>query len=148
MNGRCTKRDFSVRDAKRGSPQKQKLVALICSVGVWFSFNLGQSLEAAQRDLSIGAVQAGPEAVTGPFLEAANAEIAGPLLATGSELALAVLAITAVALGGYNLLSHGKQGWGWAILCIFASVVAFIGKLGIAMFCEVSSKNEIADWDE
>ena len=64
------------------------------------------------------------------------------------EMVVWIVLVAAVAAVGYNLLCRRKQGWGWATLCAIASVVAFIGKLGIAMFCEVSSENEVADWDE
>jgi hypothetical protein len=64
------------------------------------------------------------------------------------ELIVAVASIAVVTLLGHNLLCYRKQGWGWTTLTVLAGVMAFMGKLAVAMFCEVSAGNEITDWDE
>ena len=138
--------------------RQQRLVAMVCAVTVWFSFNLGDSLYAAQRRLSVSApalkhtteAKSGGIAVEG--IEghgvAGEALTNGIALADGSGLVAAAISVFVVSLVGYSLLTAGKQGRGWLVVCIVAGLILFVGKLGLAMFTEVSASNYPSDWDE
>ena len=136
---------------------------MVCAVTVWFSFNLGDSLYAAQRRLSVSApalkhtteAKSGGIAVEGIAVEgieghgvAGEALTNGIALADGSGLVAAAISVFVVSLVGYSLLTAGKQGRGWLVVCIVAGLILFVGKLGLAMFTEVSASNYPSDWDE
>jgi len=140
---------------KKRVTRQQRLVAMVCVVTVWFSFNLGDSLHAAQRRLSVSApavehttgAKPGGIAIEGQGIagEALTNEIA---LADGSGIIAAVISTFVVSLVGYSLLTTGKQGRGWLVVCIIAGLILYVGKLGLAMFTEVSTSHYPSDWDE
>ena len=162
MQNECSGKD------KRRVTRQQRLVAMVCAVTVWFSFNLGDSLYAAQRRLSVsapalkhtteaksGGIAVGGIAVEGIAVEgieghgvAGEALTNGIALADGSGLVAAAISVFVVSLVGYSLLTAGKQGRGWLVVCIVAGLILFVGKLGLAMFTEVSASNYPSDWDE
>ena len=134
----------------RGSPRKKgtvvrQVVATLVAITVWFSFNMGGSLQAAQNDLSVGAATEPAMSSTTPSVNTTS--FAETLMSNTPEIAIAAVSIISIALLGYNLVASGKRGWGWMTLCIIAAIGAMFGKMIVAMFQEVSAANSIADWD-
>jgi hypothetical protein len=150
-NVRETKRKMkqNIQDKGRGSPQKQgtfarQIIATFVAITVWFSFNLGGSLQAAQNDLTIGAA---PETAFATPSQPSNATFSETLMSNAPEIAIVAVSLISFVLLGHNLAAFGKRGWGWMTLCIIAALGAMFGKMIVAMFQEVSAANSIADWD-
>ncbi len=146
-NERGSPRAIWVNVHSRGRLNTSKLlrqfVAIFVAITVWFSFNLGASLQAAQND-SIGAT-------ANPALSSAESASSAPLSETlmshTPEIAIAAVSLISISLLGYNLVSSGKGGWGWMTLCIVATILAMFGKMIVSLFQEISAANSIADWD-
>ena len=126
----------------RSSLRARKLVALACTIAVWFSFNVCDSLQASQSDFAISAAPA-----TSQISSVVPPQSADSLLATSSGVAVVAITIITIVMLAYSVLSSGKQGWGWVTLCIVASIIMVLARLGIALFREISSANSIQDWD-
>ncbi len=132
----------------RNSRVIRQSIAVICAAAVWFTFNLGGSLQAAQQERSTGAVPAeSGQAIGFDGLVGADLTIAGSMFNSTSSVTIAAVSLITISMLGFNLASSGKRGWGWMTLCVFASLIAILGKLGISMFLEISADNEIHDWD-
>ena len=61
-------------------------------------------------------------------------------------IATAVL-IPATVLLIYSLLTRGKIGTGWKVVCLAAMMATLLSRLAISIFCEITSANCIQDWD-
>lgn len=121
----------------------QKLIALLCIVAVWFSFNIGSSILAAQ-DSPYHVVSDSAATVSSlPY----HSAVAKPFLASGTGLATVAASIVGIVLMAYNLLTFGKNGWGWTTVCMVGAVFLIFARLGVSLFREVSSANSIQDWD-
>lgn len=120
----------------------KKSVAIVCLIGCIISFGFGESIQAAQMDSAASAISLASPMTIGAMPKA-NLSWANPapVVATAATL----ITITLLA---HNLLTSGKQGWGWATLAVFVGVFLLAVRVAVSVFREVSSANSIADWDE
>lgn len=141
--------------------QQKKCIAVICASAVWFSFLVNHSLVAAP---------ARPRVVLGddiPSAVPASVDIASePAAGTSGEdtdsglgeafvlpdvawgTVATLFATAGAALLFYNLVTARKHGWGWMVLSATGVVIAYFGKLGASLFCEISADaTGISDWD-
>jgi hypothetical protein len=130
------------RNDRTLASQRRRLTAMVCTLAVWFSFSVGQSVQAAQSDhwnsaTPVVSESGVPQAVG----------VTESLLATSSGLAIIAASLITFTLISYSLLSAGKRGWGWATLCIAGGILMIFVKLATALFQEVSSDDGIQDWD-
>lgn len=59
---------------------------------------------------------------------------------------IAVIAI--VIIWGYSLVMSGKLGMGWMVLTAILGVFGYFGKMFKSLFHEVTSSNEVGDWED
>ena len=66
----------------------------------------------------------------------------------GFEIIVVAVSLIAAGLIGYSLITSGKRGWGWISICIVTATLAFLLRIGISMFVEMSVATGPNDWDE
>lgn len=117
----------------------RKRIAIVCMLALLTSFSFGEPIQAAQN-VSSGISQ---PPVSAGFALANDLTWANP-----TPIAAATAALVTITLITHSLLTSGKQGWGWATLCVLAGTLMIIVRLAVSLFREISSANSIADWDE
>jgi hypothetical protein len=65
-----------------------------------------------------------------------------------STHAVQLLTIATLIIWGYSLVMSGKHGMGWMVLASILGVLAYFGRLFRSMFQEVTSENEVKDWED
>jgi hypothetical protein len=144
--------------------RSQKNLLLIVGVGVFVMFFL-----IADRKIGVPSLQAQSDArqsESTPALKEqespenteetteptdASQAISSPTAETRT-LTLAhlyqVLLIGIVILWGYSLVMSGKHGLGWSVLLAIGGVFVYLIRAIRSIFQEVTSKNEVGDWDD
>ena len=110
----------------------------------WFSFHVGGSLQAAQNDQWNSAAPAVLETVSGVTQSVGGND---SFLATSSGIAIIAVSLIGFTLLSYSLITAGKRGWGWLVLCFAGGVILIFARLGVSLFNEISSPNSVQDWD-
>lgn len=64
-----------------------------------------------------------------------------------SELLVTAALLPASILLIYSLMTRGKIGTGWKAICLASAIAAFMARIAISIFCEITSENSIQDWD-
>ena len=121
-----------------------RLIAIVCALAIWFSSNVGDSLQAAPSNHWISVPTIVSDTASGV---STTVGVADSLLVTSSGIAILTSSLIALTLIGYSLLTTGKRGWGWATLCLAGGALMIFVRLATALFQEVSSDNGIQDWD-
>jgi hypothetical protein len=90
-----------------------------------------------------------PEKFTQPITQSSADETEVPEART-FQLAhvFQILVIATIIIWGYSLVMSGKRGQGWQVLMAIAGVFAYVLRAFKSVFVEVTSSNEVSDWDD
>lgn len=113
----------------------------------WAQSAIGETQDASLASQSQADTGLQTEMATDPTATIDLSTLFGVELTTTNILTFAVMVLV-LGLIAYSLVASGKKGWGWVSLLVAASVLAFMGRMCVAIFREMAGGRCPSDWDE
>ena len=59
-----------------------------------------------------------------------------------------LLVVAMLVFWGYSLVMSGRHGQGWLVLLVIVGAITYVGRLFTSVFQEVTTNNEVRDWED